>query len=126
MTLALLGLSTFQAGAARPHEQDLPDTAHSISTSWGVIQQPTLPTQVCATLKAALTPVAGSLDALDADPAQSKRDTARLQAAIDDCPAGSAVRLVPGDTGESGFLRAALKTPDPWHHSSTAIQGKSR
>ncbi|WP_146094819.1 hypothetical protein [Xanthomonas arboricola] len=23
-------------------------------------------------------------------------------------------------------LRAALKTPDPWHHSSTAIQGKSR
>ncbi|WP_411861435.1 IS3-like element IS1403 family transposase [Xanthomonas arboricola] len=23
-------------------------------------------------------------------------------------------------------IRAALKTPDPWHHSSTAIQGKSR
>lgn len=71
LTLALLGLSTFQAGAARPHEQDLPDTAHSISTSWGVIQQPTLPTQVCATLKAALVPVAGSLDTLDSDPAQS-------------------------------------------------------
>ncbi|MEG8126186.1 glycoside hydrolase family 28 protein [Xanthomonas hortorum pv. gardneri] len=108
LTLALLGLSTFQAGAARPHEQDLPDTAHSISTSWGVIQQPTLPTQVCATLKAALVPVAGSLDTLDSDPAQSKRDTARLQAAIDDCPAGSAVRLVTGDAGESGVLSGPL------------------
>ncbi|PPT42426.1 polygalacturonase [Xanthomonas arboricola] len=108
LTLALLGLTTFQASAARPHTADAPDTAHSISTSWGVIQQPTLPTQVCATLKAALTPVAGSLDALDADPAQSKRDTARLQAAIDDCPAGGAVRLVPGDAGESGFLSGPL------------------
>ncbi|AKU48486.1 DUF3085 domain-containing protein [Xanthomonas arboricola] len=27
---------------------------------------------------------------------------------------------------KDGVFRAALKTPDPWHHSSTAIQGKSR
>ncbi|WAH66291.1 diffusible signal factor-reguated family 28 glycoside hydrolase [Xanthomonas hortorum] len=108
LTLALLGLVTYEASAARPHTPDVADTAHSISTSWGVIQQPTLPTQVCATLKAALVPVAGSLDTLDSDPAQSKRDTARLQAAIDDCPAGSAVRLVTGDAGESGVLSGPL------------------
>lgn len=35
LTLALLGLTTFDASAARPHGQDAPDTAHSISTSWG-------------------------------------------------------------------------------------------
>ncbi|WAT16126.1 glycoside hydrolase family 28 protein [Xanthomonas fragariae] len=108
LTLVLLGLTTFQASAARPHGQDVPDTAHSISTSWGVIQQPALPTQVCATLKAALVPVGGSLDALDQDPSQSKRDTARLQAAIDDCPTGSAVRLVTGDAGQSGLLSGPL------------------
>ncbi|MCW2038671.1 glycoside hydrolase family 28 protein [Xanthomonas campestris] len=108
LSLALLGLATFQASAARPHGQDVADTAHSISTSWGVVQQPALPSQVCTTLKAALVPVAGSLDALDQDPTQSKRDTARLQAAIDDCPAGSAVRLVVGDGGESGLLSGPL------------------
>lgn len=73
-----------------------------------MIQQPALPTQVCATLKAALRPVGGSVDTLDQNPAQSKRDTARLQAAIDDCPAGSAVRLVRGDAGESGLLTGPL------------------
>lgn len=108
LTLALLGLATFHASAARPHGQYVPDTAHSISTSWGVVQQPTLPTQVCATLKAALMPVGGSLDTLDQNPAHSKRDTARLQAAIDHCPAGSAVHLVPGDAGESGLLTGPL------------------
>ena len=77
LSLALLGLATFQASAARPHGLDVADTAHSISTSWGVVQQPALPSQVCTTLKAALVPVAGSLDALDQDPTQSKRDTAR-------------------------------------------------
>ncbi|MFC0153007.1 glycoside hydrolase family 28 protein [Xanthomonas dyei] len=108
LTLALFGMTTFQAGAARPHGQDVPDTAHSISTRWGVVQQPSLPTQICATLKAALVPVAGSLDTLDPDPTHSKRDTARLQAAIDDCPAGSAVHLIPGDAGESGLLSGPL------------------
>ncbi|MCS3744833.1 polygalacturonase [Xanthomonas arboricola] len=108
LTLAVFGMTSLQAGAARPHGQDVPDTAHSISTRWGVVRQPTLPTHICATLKAALMPVAGSLDTLDQDPAHSKRDTARLQAAIDDCPAGSAVHLVPGDAGESGMLSGPL------------------
>ncbi|WP_082002556.1 glycoside hydrolase family 28 protein [Xanthomonas cannabis] len=108
LTVALIGLISLQAGAAPPHAQADADSAHSISTSWGVIRQPTLPTRICSTLKAALVPVAGSLDALDQDPARSKRDTARLQAAIDDCPAGSAVHLVPGDSGESGLLTGPL------------------
>ncbi|MEA5124244.1 glycoside hydrolase family 28 protein [Xanthomonas floridensis] len=108
LSLALFGLASFQASAKGPSSQDLPETAHSISTRWGVVQQPTLPRQVCATLKAALVPVAGSLDALDQDPSQSRRDTARLQAAIDDCPAGSAVHLVPGDAGQSGVLSGPL------------------
>ncbi|MCC8539176.1 glycoside hydrolase family 28 protein [Xanthomonas axonopodis pv. poinsettiicola] len=108
LSLALFGLTSFQASANGPSAQDMPDTAHSISTRWGVVQQPRLPRQVCATLKAALVPVAGSLDALDQDPSQSRRDTARLQAAIDDCPAGSAVHLVPGDAGQSGLLSGPL------------------
>nr|WP_239684623.1 MobH family relaxase [Xanthomonas arboricola] len=32
----------------------------------------------------------------------------------------------PSRDESNGISRAALKTPDPWHHSSTAIQGKSR
>jgi len=108
LTLALLGVTTFHVSAGRPHGQDVPDTAHSISTSWGIIQEPTLPTRVCATLKATLTPVNGSVDTLDQNPAQSKPDTGRLQAAIDQCPADSAVRLVPGDAGESGLLTGPL------------------
>ncbi|QJD67929.1 glycoside hydrolase family 28 protein [Xanthomonas campestris pv. badrii] len=108
LSLALCGLASFPASANRSSAQAVPDTAHSISTRWGVVRQPALPKQICSTLKAALVPVAGSLDALDEDPGQSRRDTARLQAAIDDCPAGSAVHLVPGDAGESGLLTGPL------------------
>lgn len=108
LTLVLIALITVPASAALPSAQDEADSAHSISTRWGVIQQPTLPTQICSTLKAALVPVDGSLDSLDQDATRSKRDTARLQAAIDDCPAGSAVHLVAGDAGESGLLTAPL------------------
>ncbi|WP_349812686.1 hypothetical protein [Xanthomonas arboricola] len=36
-------------------------------------------------------------------------------------------RVISDSNGTSNYdYRAALKTPDPWHHSSTAIQGKSR
>lgn len=66
--------------------------------------EPQLPTNVCAQLKAQLTAVNGVLpDAVDRDPAKSNPDTARLQAAIDTCPAGAAVKLV-GDGEYNAFL----------------------
>lgn len=58
------------------------------------VSEPRLPTEVCATLAAAPSAAPGS-------------DTRRLQAAIDHCHAGAAVRLVPADAArrfESGPL----------------------
>ncbi len=75
----------------------------SVKTLWGEVQRPSLPTHVCTVLPARLTPKHGSIDALDANPKVSKPDTKRLQDAIDDCPAGSAVKLVIDSHRKSGF-----------------------
>src|SRR5690349_150107 len=82
----------------------------SVATQWGPVSAPSLPDpgSVCTTLAAALTPVDGSIDPLDADSTLSKPDQARIQAAITGCPAGQAVRLVVGPAGESGFLSGPL------------------
>jgi polygalacturonase len=49
------------------------------------------------------------IDTLDADPANSQPDAARIQAAMDACPAGQAVKLTAGYSGESGFLSGPLR-----------------
>jgi polygalacturonase len=73
-------------------------------------KEPALPTTVCATLPATLKKnSAGLLDAsLDAPPAPSQPDAARIQAAINACPAGQAVKLVVGSAGENAFLSGPL------------------
>jgi polygalacturonase len=53
-------------------------------------------------------PTKGSLDALDGNPSDSQPDAARIQSAIDACPAGQAVKLSPGASGETGFLSGPL------------------
>lgn len=66
--------------------------------------EPGLPNKVCVELKAMLTATNGVLpDAIDNDPAKSSPDSARLQAAINQCPAGSAVKLT-ADAGKNAFL----------------------
>jgi len=59
-------------------------------------------------LLATLVPTKGSLDALDGNPSGSQPDAARIQSAIDACPAGQAVKLSPGASGETGFLSGPL------------------
>jgi polygalacturonase len=59
-------------------------------------------------LAATLTPINGSLDTVDSNSTKSNPDAARIQAAIDACPAGQAVKLVKGVAGESGFLSGPL------------------
>jgi len=63
----------------------------SVTGDRRVVSEPTLPTQLCATLSP--QPAAQSA------PAQQVLDTQRLQAAIDACPAGQAIKLVAGNTG---------------------------
>lgn len=84
--------------------------AASVSTQWGTVAEPTLPATVCQQpLTATLTPVNGSIDTVDGVPSNSQPDTSRIQAAIDACPAGGAVKLVQGTSGQSGFLTGPLK-----------------
>jgi polygalacturonase len=83
--------------------------SNSVQTQWGTVNEPSLPSTVCTTLVAAITPAAnGSIDAFDADPTKSNPDTLRIQNAIDACPAGQAVKLVKDGAGASGFLSAPL------------------
>jgi polygalacturonase len=66
--------------------------------------EPTMPSKVCIELKAMLTAKDWRLpDEIDNDPKQSSPDSARLQNALDKCPAGSAVKLV-GDGLNNAFL----------------------
>ncbi|MFZ6768514.1 glycoside hydrolase family 28 protein [Undibacterium sp. Di26W] len=81
----------------------------SLTTSWGVVNQPSLPTLVCASLTATLTPINGSIDNVDESPSNSQPDTLRIQNAINTCPAGQAIRLSKGAAGQAGFLSAPLK-----------------
>ena len=73
-------------------------------------KEPALPATVCATLNATLTKNSGGLlDAtIDAPPADSQPDAARIQAAIAACPAGQAVKLVAGSQGQNAFLSGPL------------------
>jgi len=72
--------------------------------------EPSLPATVCATLGASLRKNSGGLldSAVDAPPASSQPDTARIQAAIAACPAGQAVKLVTGSQGENALLSGPL------------------
>lgn len=76
-------------------------------------KEPSLPTTVCATLSATLTKNSkGLLDAsVDAPPANSEPDTANIQAAINGCPAGQAVKLVKGSQGQNAFLSGPIVLP---------------
>lgn len=82
-----------------------------IELPWGKINEPSLPTQICSTLTAQLMSQQGSLDQTDPDPAHSQPDTARLQAALDHCPAGQAVHLVVANSGADAFLSGPLQLP---------------
>ncbi|WP_421552105.1 glycoside hydrolase family 28 protein [Pseudomonas yamanorum] len=79
-----------------------------INTRWGVVSEPSLPTRLCTTLVASLAPVKGSIDSLDRNPSQSSPDQRRIQDALDNCPSGSAVKLVAGDAEKTGFLSGPL------------------
>lgn len=85
------------------------DTSSTVSTQWATVSGPALPSKICATLSATLTPIAGSVDALDGSPTNSQPDAKRIQAAINACPTGQAVRLTPGSSGESGFLSGPIQ-----------------
>jgi polygalacturonase len=64
--------------------------------------EPGMPTTVCITLEAKLRQSDFRLpDSVDADPANSSLDGARLQAAINACPAGQAVKLVASGTNNA-------------------------
>ncbi|PPT83810.1 glycoside hydrolase family 28 protein [Xanthomonas theicola] len=106
--LPLLVIASLQANAAPRQPLAQRDAPTCVSTAWGTMAKPTLPQNVCMKLSATLRPVNGSLDSLDANPAYSATDTLRIQDAITDCPAGSAVKLVVGANGESGFLTGPL------------------
>ncbi|MBV8380532.1 MAG: polygalacturonase [Paucibacter sp.] len=73
-------------------------------------REPALPATVCATLGASLSKNSGGLldTSVDAPPASSQPDTARIQAAINACPAGQAVKLVAGSAGQNAFLSGPL------------------
>jgi len=73
-----------------------------------MVTEPPLPSTVCATLHATLIPVNGSLDNADSSSSISQPDTTRIQQAITACPAGQAVKLAAGISGESGFLSGPL------------------
>ncbi|TFW31314.1 glycoside hydrolase family 28 protein [Massilia horti] len=97
----------------------LPPPSSSTAGSWPASAQsdpavqgkePSLPATVCATVNATLRKNTRGLldDAVDAPPANSQPDTARIQAAINACPAGQAVKLVVGSQGENAFLSGPI------------------
>ncbi|MGR3908927.1 glycoside hydrolase family 28 protein [Burkholderia sp. SR8] len=97
-TLGCAGLSAMPATAV----------AATVGTQWGTVNEPVLPTSVCATVAAQLTPVGGSVDALDATASSAEHDTTRIQNAIAQCAAGSAVHLTAGANGETAFISGPL------------------
>jgi polygalacturonase len=99
---AALGTAMFATAFA-----GMAQSSSSVQTSWGVINEPSLPaaSAVCKVIYATQKPVNGLLDAqLDSDPAHSAPDTSAIQNAISNCPVGQAVHLMQGANGESGFL----------------------
>lgn len=76
-------------------------------------QEPARPATVCASVAAGLVRNSIGLldDAIDAATRESQPDAARLQAALDACPAGQAVKLVAGSAGQNAFLSGPLTLP---------------
>ncbi|WP_081466387.1 glycoside hydrolase family 28 protein [Collimonas fungivorans] len=71
--------------------------------------EPQLPTTVCATLTANLKHTAGLLpDSVDANLVDSNPDSVRIQKQITNCPAGQAVKLIAGSSGQNAFLSGPL------------------
>ncbi len=73
-------------------------------------KEPDLPAIVCATVAAQLGKNSSNLlDAsVDANPANSQPDAARIQSALNSCAAGQAVKLVAGSAGQNAFLTGPL------------------
>ncbi|QVN23832.1 glycoside hydrolase family 28 protein [Burkholderia pyrrocinia] len=82
--------------------------ATTVGTQWGTVSEPALPTSVCGTVAAQLTPVGGSVDALDSTASNTEHDTTRIQNAIAQCAAGSAVHLTAGANGQTAFISGPL------------------
>ncbi|WP_186145174.1 glycoside hydrolase family 28 protein [Burkholderia gladioli] len=107
--------STASSGAApassNPSDAIWPASALQDQAVQG--KEPALPGSVCATLNATLTRNAKGLldDAVDAAPASSQPDAARIQAALNNCAAGQAVKLVTGPQGQNAFLSGPLTLP---------------
>ncbi|MDO1581662.1 glycoside hydrolase family 28 protein [Rhizobium oryzicola] len=78
-----------------------------VSTQWGMVSEPQMPSTICATLKADIVSQKGSVDAYDADGRNTHPDQARIQSAIDQCK-GGAVKLV-AEGGKDAFLTGPLK-----------------
>lgn len=96
------------APSPSPAPAPAPAPSTAVVTQWGTVGEPPLPSTVCARLPAMLTATNGSVDALDASPSVSEPDQTRIQQAINACPAGQAVKLVTGSSGENGFLSGPL------------------
>ena len=94
-------------------------------------REPTLPKTVCATLTATLKKNAAGLldDAVDAAAGNSQPDAARIQAAINACPTGQAVKLATGAQGENAFLSGPLNlagTVTLWVDKGVTLFGSRR
>ncbi|KMT65541.1 glycoside hydrolase family 28 protein [Catenovulum maritimum] len=74
--------------------------------------EPKLPTNVCINLSAKLKYSNWVLaDEVDQDPKDSSPDSNRLQQALNNCPAGSAVKLVKDQQGNNAFLSGPFTIP---------------
>jgi len=108
VTICALVLSAALSAESASAASTWTDTSAPVTTQWGTVNEPSLPAAVCKPIAASLTPVMGSIDFADANASFSQPDTARIQAAIDACPSGQAVKLTKGASGESAFLSGPL------------------
>lgn len=87
---SILSSSSSSSSSSSPYNYTMIPAYESLLPS-----EPSLPTSVCTTLQANLQQTNGLLsDSVDADPNNSAIDSARIQAAINGCPSGQAVKLV--------------------------------
>lgn len=100
------GTSTSSGSPSSPSTPTSPQK-QSVTTQWGVVNEPSLPSTTCATLAASFTPANDSIDAVDSNPSNSQPDTQRIQEAINTCPPGQAVKLS-ASAGATGFLSGPL------------------
>ncbi len=96
-------LTSSSSSSSSPYNYTLVPSLESLLPS-----EPNLPSSVCTTLSAELQQTNGLLpDSVDADPANSGPDTARIQAALNGCPSGQAVKLV-SSSANNAFLAGRL------------------